>query len=121
MCQRFLDCIRDLIAALGCEYYLIGIRPGEKSTDLISEDESTPRWTMGIYFFVNGTFNIPCWTVPYQKRHQPDLNIDGLRGAQWYSQPNIEIIIDEIKEIRANISSRWKSLGGNAMQPNQNP
>ncbi len=74
-------CIRDLIVALGCDYHLIGIRPGEKIHEtLISKDESYLTMDYGDYFVVNGTANDPLMNGAYKSDTNTDyLNIDGLR------------------------------------------
>jgi len=74
-------CIRDLIVALGCDFKIIGIRPGEKIHEtLISEDEAHNTMDCEDYFVINGTLKVPTIETAYKSDTNPDyLNIDGLR------------------------------------------
>lgn len=74
-------CIRDLIIALGCDFKIIGIRPGEKIHEtLISEDEAHNTMDCEDYFVINGTLKVPTIETAYKSDTNPDyLNIDGLR------------------------------------------
>ncbi len=74
-------CIRDLIVALGCDYDVIGIRPGEKIHEtLISEDEAHATMDCGQYFVINGVRTVTPIEKAYTSDTNPDyLNIDGLR------------------------------------------
>lgn len=74
-------CIQDLIVALGCEYHIIGLRPGEKIHEtLISEDEAHSTMDYGDYFVINGSAKHAMVHAAYKSDTNPDyLNIDSLR------------------------------------------